>query len=80
MCFGNLNRDVATYGLSYLNLNRALSNTWWNNACRLSELNTKKHNAMHSLLRQKSMIEYHGLVLSENPLSFRKEIQHEKEL
>nr|DAL67726.1 MAG TPA: hypothetical protein [Caudoviricetes sp.] len=42
LCFGNLNRGVATYGLSYLNLNRALSNTWWNNACRLSELNTKK--------------------------------------
>ena len=37
ICFGNLNRDVAPYGLSYLNLNRDLGNRWWNNASRLSE-------------------------------------------
>nr|DAJ80057.1 MAG TPA: hypothetical protein [Caudoviricetes sp.] len=42
ICFGNLNRDVATYGLSYLNLNRDLGNRWWNNASRLSEYQTKK--------------------------------------
>ena len=55
ICFGNLNRDVATYGLSYLNLNRALGNRWWNNASRLSEYQTK-NNVMHSVLRQKSII------------------------
>lgn len=55
ICFGNLNRDVAPYGLSYLNLNRDLGNRWWNNASRLSEYQTK-NNVMHSVLWQKSII------------------------
>lgn len=55
ICFGNLNRDVAPYGLSYLNLNRGLGDWWWNYALRLSEYQTK-NNVMHSVLRQKSII------------------------
>lgn len=55
ICFGNLNWDATAYGLSYLNLNRDLGNTRWNNAARLSD-NEKRNSVIHSMPRQKSMI------------------------
>ncbi len=36
LCFGRLNWDVATSGLSSLSLYRDLGNWWWSNASRLS--------------------------------------------
>jgi hypothetical protein len=37
ICFGSLNWGVGPFGLSYLNLNNRLGNTWWNYCSRNSE-------------------------------------------
>ena len=74
ICFGNLGWGVSASGLSYLNLNRALGNAWWNNSARLSEYKKyKQRYAFHAEAKINNLMP-RASKKNERPLLFRKKI------